>query len=237
MNIFDVIIVLLLILFFISGFKRGIIKETTSLIGLILVFIVSYSLKGVIGSFLCNILPFFKFSGIIEGITSLNILLYQLIAFIIIFSILYGLYEIIVKISNVLQKLLNLTIILWIPSKIAGGILSLIKGYIILFIIFITLMIPLKNQPAFTESSLIDIMINKTPSLSKKTANLTKSINEIYDLGTKVKENKISSSEANTRTLDILLKHKIVDKQTTKKLIEKGKITNINNADDILNRY
>ena len=92
LNIFDVGIILLLILFIILGIKKGVIKELVSLVGIIIVFILSWSLKGIIGNFLCIILPFFKFTGIIEGMSSLNILLYQAIAFIIVFSLLMGLY-------------------------------------------------------------------------------------------------------------------------------------------------
>lgn len=237
MNIFDIGIILLFVSFIIIGFKNGIIKEVVSLVGIIIVFLISFYLKDFLGNILCTNLPFLKFTGSIEGITTINILLYQTIAFIIIFSILLIAYTAALKVSKIFQILVNLTIVLIIPSKILGALVSFIKGYIILFVIFIVLMIPLKNQPLFYESELINQILYKTPLLSKQTSNFTTAINEIYSLGEKTAKKEISSSEANTKSLDIMLKYKIINKETTEKLIKKEKIDNINNIENILNNY
>lgn len=105
MNILDIVIALVLIMSAIIGFKRGAIKEVVSLVGIIIVFILAFSLKGVLGNVLCKWLPFFNFAGNLEGVTVLNILLYQLIAFLIIYSLLFSVYMIVVKISGIVQKL------------------------------------------------------------------------------------------------------------------------------------
>ena len=78
MSILDVIIILIILMFGAVGYKKGVIKEGVSLIGTILVFIISYMFKGVIGNELCKFLPFFNFSGKLEGLVSLNIIIYQL---------------------------------------------------------------------------------------------------------------------------------------------------------------
>ena len=46
-------------------------------------FIIAYSLKGVVGNFLCMILPFF-----IKDIVTINIIFYQLIGFLLAFGVL-----------------------------------------------------------------------------------------------------------------------------------------------------
>lgn len=237
MNILDIGIVLLLIMFFITGFKRGVIKELASLIGIVLVFIISYQLKGYIGNILCYIFPFFKFSGSIEGLSILNIIMYQAIAFLIIFSLLLSLYEIILKLSKALQKIVNMTIILIIPSKILGGLISMLKGYILLFVIFIVLLVPLRNQNIFYESKMINHMLYKSPILSKYTNKEMNAITEIYDLGEKVTKKQISTNAANKKGLDIILKYNITDKKTIENLIKIHKLDNINNVDEILNNY
>ena len=66
MNILDVAIVLGLAMSAIIGFKRGAIKEIVSLIGIIVVFIIAFSFKGVLGNVLCKWLPFFNFAGNLE---------------------------------------------------------------------------------------------------------------------------------------------------------------------------
>ncbi len=237
MNIFDIGIVLLLIMFFITGFKRGVIKELASLIGIILVFVLSYYLKGMVGNLLCFVFPFFKFAGSIEGLTVLNIVFYQAIAFLLVFGILLSLYVIILKISKVIQKLVNMTIILWLPSKILGGIVAIIEGWIILFLIFLMLLVPLKNQSVFYDSSLVNKILYKTPVLSNSTSTFVNSVTEIYELGEAVSNNSISKNEANLKGIDIVLKYKIASKGMIEKLVELHKLDNISNIDSVLNNY
>lgn len=237
LNIFDVGIILLFVMFIITGFKRGVIKELVALIGIIIVFIVSFSLKGIIGNFLCTILPFFKFSGSIAGITTINILLYQAIAFMIVFSILLSIYAFALKISKILQKLVNITIVLWLPSKLLGAIVSFVKGYIVLFAVFLVLMVPFKNQTLFNESTLINKILYKTPVLSKSVKNYTNAIAEIYDLATAINNQGLTVNNANLKTLDIMLKYKIIDKNTVTNLIKLHKLDTIKNIDQVIDKY
>ena len=224
LNIFDIGIILVLISFIVVGLKKGVIKELVSLVGIILVFILSWNLKGFIGNFLCLNLPFIEFKGAISNISSLNIMMYQMIAFIIIFSLLLGIYSISLKISRIVQKFVNMTLVLWIPSKILGAVVSFIKGYLILFIIFVFLMIPLGNYSIFKESTFIDIILNKTPIVSKHTSSFTKPISEIIDLSKKVNNKKITAKEANKRAISIMINYDVVDKNTIEKLYEKKKL-------------
>ena len=224
LNIFDIGIILVLISFIVVGFKKGVIKELVSLVGIILVFILSWNLKGFIGNFLCLNLPFIEFKGAISNISSLNIMMYQMIAFIIIFSLLLGIYSISLKISRIVQKFVNMTLVLWIPSKILGAVVSFIKGYLILFIIFVFLMIPLGNYSIFKESTFIDIILNKTPIVSKHTSSFTKPISEIIDLSKKVNNKKITAKEANKRAISIMINYDVIDKNTVEKLYEKKKL-------------
>lgn len=237
MNIFDIGIILLFILFIIIGFKNGVMREIVSFLGIIVVFIVSYMFKGIVGNFLCEMLPFIKFTGVLKGMTAINILLYQAISFFIIFSILLGIYAVAMKLSKVLQKIINLTIILWLPSKLLGALVSLIKGYLILFVVFIMLMIPLQNSEEYTNSKMIKTILYETPILSTCTKSLTSSMKEVYDLVTQVSEKNISTNDANLKVLDILLKYKVTTKENINILINKNKLTDIQNIESVLNKY
>ena len=237
LNIFDVGIILVLIMFVIVGFKRGVIKECVSLVGIIIIFVLSFALKGVVGNFLCQYLPFFSFKGSIEGLVVINILFYQIIAFLIVFCLLLSVYSIVLFISKVIQKVVNLTIILIIPSKILGGLVSLIKGYIILFVVFLFLMIPIGNTSVFQNSTMIQYMLHETPILSSYTGNFVKPIKEVYDLGIRVSKKKISVNEANLASLDIMLKYKVVDKDTILALEDSGKLKDVSDIDSVLSKY
>lgn len=237
MNIFDIIIILLLIMFTLMGFKRGVIKEGISLIGIIFVFIISFSLKGYLGNVLCKYLPFFNFSGNLEGMTSLNILLYQLIGFFLIYGILFSIYQIILKASNIIQKLFDFTIVFILPSKILGACIAFLSGIITIFMVLLVLLIPLHNNEMFINSNLVNQIIYKTPILSSNTKNISDSMNEVYALGEKVSTKKISVNDANLQTIDIMLKYKIVDTKTIEQLVVLNKLDDIENINTVLNKY
>ena len=63
MNFLDIMILFLLFSFFLIGFKRGVIREVVSLLGIIIVFIASYLLKDYVGNYLCLYAPFIHFHG------------------------------------------------------------------------------------------------------------------------------------------------------------------------------
>ena len=238
MNIFDIGIILVLLMFIIAGFKNGVINELAELIGIVVIFVLSFLLKGILGSILCIFLPFFDFYGVIQGMSSLNILLYQAIAFILVLSILLTLYLIILKIGKVLEKIVRLTIVLWLPSKLLGGLVSLIKGYIILFVLFVLLLIPFggENYPIINDSKLLNHIVYKSPILSNATSNFTNSIREAYELGVMVSNREITVSEADLKNLDFMLKYGVVDRETVEKLNDMGKLK-INNINSVLNNY
>ena len=103
-NIIDIVIILLLLGFAMIGFKRGAIPAVISLVGTILILIVSYKFKGTIGNYLMKYLPFFNFTGTFKGLVTLNILVYQLIGFILIAFVLFALFGLILKLTGLIEK-------------------------------------------------------------------------------------------------------------------------------------
>ena len=237
MNILDIVIVLILIMSAIIGFKRGAIKEVVSLVGIIIVFILAFSLKGVLGNVLCKWLPFFNFAGNLEGVTVLNILLYQLIAFLIIYSLLFSVYMIVVKISGIVQKLVHMTVILWLPSKVIGAVVAFITGYVMVFVVLLALLIPLKDTDIFKNSKFANYIVYDTPILASSSANISTSINEIYELGEDLSKGDISKNEANVKTMDILLKYKVVSAETARELVVLDKLDGISGLDKVIEKY
>lgn len=237
MNIIDIAIILILIMFGIVGLKKGVIKEVVSLIGIIVVFIIAFALKGYLGNILCKYLPFFNFSGNLKGVVTLNILMYQLIAFFMIYSILFSIYAIVLKVSGIIQKIVNMTVILILPSKILGFIVAFIEGYIIMFVVLLTLVIPLKSSDLFTNSMMVNKIVYETPILSSSTKNIGDSISEIYELGEDLSNGEITTNEANLKTLDIMLKHKVVSKKTVDQLVVLDKLNSVKNINSVLNKY
>lgn len=237
MNVLDIGIVLILLMSLIIGFKQGVIKEVVSLIGLIAIFIIAYIFKEELGNFLCKYLPFFNFTGSLKGLVSINILIYQLIAFFVIYSVLLSIYTIILKLSGILQKLVDLTVILLLPSKLGGALIGFLKTYVTIFLVLLVLIIPLKDNELFTNSKLASIVIYKTPILSTCTENITNSVNEIYTLTEQVSRNDITVNEANLEIIDIMLKYKVVDRKTVEQLVVLEKLDEIKGINNIIEKY
>lgn len=222
MNIIDVVIVLLIILSFINGYKRGILKEVVMLCGTIVIYIVSFLLKDKLGLILCKILPFFN----LDGLVSLNILIYQLIAFFLIASFLFSIFGIVLKVTGVLQKLVNMTIILTIPSKILGGILGLVEGYIVIFALLIILSVPFKNIDIFKNSNLNNKIITSSPILSSTLGNLDDLIIDIYDIKIDKDQDK---DKINDKILDMYIDYNVISREDLDSIIKSGKLDKAKN--------
>lgn len=222
MNIIDVVIFLLIILSFINGYKRGVLKEVVMLCGTIVIYIVSFLLKDKLGLILCKILPFFN----LDGLVSLNILIYQLIAFFLIASFLFSIFGIVLKVTGVLQKLVNMTIILTIPSKILGGILGLIEGYIVIFALLIILSVPFKNIDIFKNSNLNNKIITSSPILSSTLGNLDDLIIDIYDIKIDKDQDK---DKMNDKILDMYIDYNVISREDLDSIIKSGKLDKAKN--------
>lgn len=237
MSVFDIVIILLILTFGILGWKKGVIKELISLVGIILVFVLAYTFKEEIGNILCKYFPFFQFSGNIKGLVSLNVLIYQLIGFFVIYSVLYAVYSIILKASSVIQKLVNLTFVLLIPSKIAGAIIGLVKGYIVMFVALLVIVGPCKNLGFSIEGKVIDKILYDTPVLSSYTKDTTSAITDIYTLAADLTTKKLTTNEANVQMIDTMLKYKMVSKKTIEQLIVLEKLDEVHGLASILEKY
>ena len=134
MNIVDIIILVFIVLSAFVGFSRGFFKQTIMFVGTILVICLSFIFKNPLSLFMYKNLPFFKFGGL----TSLNILLYEILAFIILIVVLSIVLVILVKITGIVEKILKATIILAIPSKLLGMLVGIIESIVILyFVLFV----------------------------------------------------------------------------------------------------
>ena len=232
----DLIIILVIILCGLIGLKRGFTKELVCFLGFFLVIILSFILKNPVSSFFYEHLPFFKFSGLFKGITSINILLYEVLAFLVVVSILLIILRVIIFATSVFEKLLKLTIILGLPSKILGCIIGLIEGIVWCFIILYIVSLPLFNIKQINNSKLKDEILTKTPVLTNITKDTVKSFEEFEKLKDDYKNKKISNNKFDLETMDVLLKYKIINIDSLEKLVKNKKI-NIKNINKVINKY
>jgi uncharacterized membrane protein required for colicin V production len=235
LKIVDVIIILMLGLGAVLGFKRGLFKQGVITIGTVIIMIIAFALKNPVSAWMYSKLPFFNFDGIFKGVTVLNILIYEMIAFSIVAGLLAMLLRIVAWFVGLFEKALAFTVILAIPSKILGAILGAIEAWIMVFFVLYVLTLPVFNIHIVNESKWKDKILNNTPIVSKYAKSMVTTFDEIYSLKDEFKENP-NSNEINKKAIDIMLKNKIVTVESVDKLIKLEKI-NVIGIDAILDKY
>ena len=223
MNIVDVVIIFGLLLGGVSGWHNGFFKQSVTLVGTIICFILAWVFKDIIANFLSYTLPFFNFVGPFEGLTSLNIVLYQLLSFMLLLILFTSVLVVLIKITNGFEKFLKFTIILGIPSKILGFIVGIIEAYVILFAILFFVNQPVFNLEIVNESKLTNPILNSSPGLSNIVGNMNNAIGDIYDITKSYNVNQNPDS-FNRQVVNTLLEHDVIDKDYVNTLREKGKI-------------
>ncbi len=223
MNIITVAIILIVLLYMVLGFKRGVIKTGVSLVGTIAILVVSYVLKDVIANFLMDKLPFFNFGGVFEGITSINILMYNMLSFIVVFVILYCVLNILLTLSGLIEKILKLTVILAIPSKILGALLGLIEGILVAFLFSFVFLHLAPTEKYVMDSKLAIILLERSPFIGRMATSTTLALEDINNIVNSLKEDD-DRSEANFKVLHQLIYWKVISVDEAQKLIDDKKL-------------
>ena len=222
-NIVDIIIVLLLISGFITGYKKGLLKQAVSTIGLIIVVILSFLFKNNLSIVLYKNCPFFTV-GLLKNYSALNILLYELLAFFILFLIFSIILNIIIKISGIVENIFEDSALFRTLFKILGGLLGALESYISIFVILLVLSMPifsLNFTKYINKSRLKNHIMNNTVLISNVAEPLVKTIDSINAL--EIQKN-IGKEEFNCETIEIFKKNKIISEESLKYLYKHKKL-------------
>lgn len=235
MGIVDILIIIFICIGGFVGFKRGVVKQLVSAAGIFVVTVLSFFLKNPVSVFFYENLPFFKFGGLFKGVTVLNIALYEFVAFLVVFLILMFLWRIVIFASSIIQRIINLSFLLGIPSKILGTLIGIIEYYFISFIIIYILVLPLFSVREVVNSKYAQFILNDTPVISSFVSENSQFISEFASLKEKY-ENTKSANEFNYETLDLFLKYDIININSVKRLRDKNKL-DIKGIDELIKKY
>ncbi len=231
-NIFSIVIVFFILLIGVLGSKRGILKELVVVLGTILVFVLAFLLKDSLASVFCEYLPFFNFKIPLGKLISLNIVFYQLIAFLLLVILFRFILQILIDFTGIFNKIINATIILALPNKIFGFIVGILEGYILAFILLNVIAIPMSGNQMFMESKVRQFVVNDTPILKDSIGGLNVALDEILSL-----DSNASQNDNDLKVLDILLKYNVVSTDFMDNVVKTGKLNSINGVNNIINKY
>ena len=222
MNVVDILILIALALGAIAGFKAGVIKKTADFLGTFIIIILAFYLKNDLSVLMYENLPFFNFGWLIKGVEALNVLIYEAIAFVIVFVALLFILKVILLATGLIEKILKATVILSIPSKILGIIVGLIEGYVYVFIALVVFTLPISELPYVRESTIGTFMLNNTPILSGISEEMIDIYGSVYEI-IEEKDNK-TNEELNEEVLTLLIEKQVLPKESAKKLVDQNKI-------------
>ena len=224
LTIVDSVLILFLLAGAVLGFKKGAIRSLVALVGLIALVVISYYLKNPVAEIFFKYAPFVNFKGSWDGLQTMNILLYEGIAYILVFTVLSSILSLIVKISGIMERVLAATIILGIPSKIIGAVLGFLEAIVLSFIILFVLLQFNTTSEMVSESSLANSIVDKTPIIGTMVNNTYQAIQDINALKDKYAKN-MNKDAYNGEILSIMLEYEVITTDSTQKLINDKKLT------------
>ena len=186
------------------------------------VIILAFYLKNYISVIMYENLPFFNFFGLINGIDTLNILLYEVIAFLVIFIALLFVLKVVLMLTGLVEKILKATVILSIPSKLLGIVVGVIEMYVYLFLILVIVSLPIFDSSFLKDSKMNNFILNNTPVLSGVSEEIIDIYGDVYNIIDN-RKNK-TNEQLNEEILKVLIDKKVVTKESAKKLVDKNKI-------------
>ena len=226
----DLVIVVLLILGALFGFKKGIIKSIVSLGLVIIALIIAWFLKNPITAVMYTKLPFFSFTS---STSLINIIVYEMVAFLIIAIILLIIVKLILFFTGLIDKILSFTKAMGFTSKLLGMVFGFIEMYVFIFIALFIMYNFTNIYKSIDENTIAVRIINSTPVLSQMVSDEKATFDEISKLKENYKEN---NEEYNKELFNTLLKYKIITPKTADKLVDDGKIK-IEGAKNIIKKY
>ena len=212
----DVLIILLILCGGFIGASRGFTRQIVTVVGFVLVLVLSFLFKDMLANILLNICPFFKFNGL----TSLNILLYEALSLLILVGIFSSILNVLINLTSLFEKFLNSTIVLGFASKILGFILGCLEYIAISFIILTLFTVKVD----ISDAKLSNYILNHTPGLSNVCNNTIKTINDINELKEKYGDTKDEQEKLNRDMLELMINNKLISQEKANDLIEKNKL-------------
>lgn len=225
------IIVLILIADIVAGYKTGFLESGVKFLKTIIAMLVAYFVKAPLSEYMYVNLPFFQFDGIFKGVSAISILLYELIAFFVVFILIIAILNIISNVLGLERRILRLVSFIGVPNKIMGAIIGGLKSLVMLYFLLSALFVGSSIYGFNVRDSIGDYIV-ELPILNNTFGNVLDSFEEIGVLA-KEYENTQDKESLNNKSIDILLDYGIITKDNLNVLIESGKVQySVNDVDE-----
>ncbi|MBQ4031121.1 MAG: CvpA family protein [Bacilli bacterium] len=217
----NLVIIIFLLISIYDGYKKGLFESFFNFLGFILSCIIAFTFKNKLSVIMYTYLPFFKFGGALKGITAINILLYELLAFIAIFIVCMIIVSLILKMTNLIEKLVKALPLIGFVDQLLGALVGLAQSVVILYFIIFVFKFGCNLFGFYVQPSLAD-NIMEIPFLKEKCGPSLEAFDDIVVL--KDDYDSSEKEEFNNKAIKILLDKNIITKDNLDLLIKKNKI-------------
>lgn len=226
----SIIIIVILIGDIVAGYKKGFLESGVKFLKTLIAMLVAYFLKGPLSNYLYLNFPLFELDGIFKGVSAVSILIYETIAFFVIFILVGIILNIISTIIKLDEKILRLVSIIGVPNKIMGALIGGLKSLIVLYFLLSILYVS-SSFLKFDPTSVVGDFIVELPVLNNTFGNVLDSFDDITELAVEY-ENIQDKQQLNNESIDILLEYGIITEENLEVLINAGKVQySVDNAD------
>lgn len=225
MNVIDYGIIFIIVISALLGMRSGVIKGFVSLVMVLMSTILAYQFKDILANYLIDIMPFYNFAGLYENITSISVLFFNGVSFMILFIIIYSVLNIALVIAGFIDKLINMTVVLALPNKLLGAGVGFIQGTLISFVSVLILAQMPHTHIYVIESTYGYQLLNKMPVvnvIASDSIQISQAIAEIITEGDNETEDGIRSVQMKIMTNYIL--RGLITADVASKLVEDQKI-------------
>lgn len=220
--IVSIIIVIVLVADIVAGYKTGFLESGVKFLKTVIAMLIAYFVKAPLSEYMYVKFPFFEFDGIFKGVSAVSILLYELIAFFVVFILIIAILNFISNVLRLEQRILRLVSLIGVPNKIMGAVIGGLKSLVMLYFLLSILFVGSNIYGFDINGSLADYIVD-APILNNTFGNVLDSFEEIGVMA-KEYENIQDKETLNNKSIDILLEYDIITKENLDILIDAGKV-------------
>lgn len=231
--IVNTVIICVFVISLVVGYKKGFAETSSNFVISILSMILAYIFKNPVSVSMYTNLPFFNLDGMFKGVSIINVLIYELIAYLLLFLVFNVLLAFLFNLTNIAKIVFSLLVRIRIPNRLFGAIFCFLQVYLFMyFVSFIVLFFCNISNYTFLDDTLVN-KIYKTPILHETLEPVYNTLSDITKLVDKY-DSVNTKEEFNQESIKILLKYDVISEDNVRLLVDKKKL-DIDNVDELFN--
>lgn len=214
----SIILIIITLLGFYIGWQRGFVKEVTDFVALFISMVLAGIFKGPLANLLYTVLPFFK----LNKLYSVNIILYQVVLYLLLVLLFLGIYQLIIMKLKIKEKIVETSVETNIIFQFLGAALGGPLVVLFLYNVLLFAKLPMFNIGMINNSKYVNMLMEKTPVVSKRNKKLYTTNDYVLKLINNKKLQEVDNEYLDTQIVNYMAENNLVSEKKIKTLYDKG---------------